>query len=319
MSRLPITNSKKAFEARLPSGITVELLGVSENPSKDKPWWRPDGSPLEERPYDWGGVSVVSGKDEIAREFAVRLHNLPSEPVGTAWGSDPSCDSSSSSGNSNNLGKNLVDIRSIAMRMPATRQTLTIRFGVADGPWQTLAEASGNTTMGLPEGKSALFSIIDDKSGDVVVSVAHNFTDSALRVIVIGKDNREYYAHSEHAGKTSNVSQITATFSNISLKDIKVFRLQNRDYKWVEFRNVSLQPGQKTDVQIVWPDADKGPDDREKIIGIGALLDFVSGHELLKRLGVSEREDGRSYKYTFQKNGFLVSITGLILIRNPKR
>ena len=56
------SGSKPLFEARLPSGVTVELLGVSENPSKDKPWWRPDGSPLLERPrVDWLGASVGAG------------------------------------------------------------------------------------------------------------------------------------------------------------------------------------------------------------------------------------------------------------------
>ena len=28
-------------------GVTVELYGVSENPSKERPWWRPDGSLLK--------------------------------------------------------------------------------------------------------------------------------------------------------------------------------------------------------------------------------------------------------------------------------
>jgi len=36
--------------ARLTNGVTVELLGVSENPSQDRPWWRPDGSPLPSDP-----------------------------------------------------------------------------------------------------------------------------------------------------------------------------------------------------------------------------------------------------------------------------
>lgn len=40
-------------------------------------------------------------------------------------------------------------------------------------------------------------------------------------------------------------------FSKVSLKDIQVFRLQTRPYQWVEFRNVSLQPGHKTHVTAV--------------------------------------------------------------------
>ena len=40
------------FTAKFPGNITVELLGVSEHPSRVKSWWRPDGSPLAEPPCD---------------------------------------------------------------------------------------------------------------------------------------------------------------------------------------------------------------------------------------------------------------------------
>lgn len=39
------------------------------------------------------------------------------------------------------------------------------------------------------------------------------------------------------------------------LSSIKEFRLQVRPYDWVEFKNVSLQSGQKTDVKVVSPKA----------------------------------------------------------------
>ena len=45
-----------ALKATLPSGVEVELVGISYHPSKGRPWWRPDGSPLSEAPYDSLGV-----------------------------------------------------------------------------------------------------------------------------------------------------------------------------------------------------------------------------------------------------------------------
>jgi serine/threonine protein kinase/Flp pilus assembly protein TadD len=72
------------------SDIQVELLGGSEHPSKDKPWWKPDGSALGKRPYDDTGHQYHDEKgpealNGVLREFAVRLHNLPAEPIGTRW------------------------------------------------------------------------------------------------------------------------------------------------------------------------------------------------------------------------------------------
>jgi hypothetical protein len=40
------------FTATLPNGVTVELLGVCDHPSAGKQWWQPDGSILNNRPYE---------------------------------------------------------------------------------------------------------------------------------------------------------------------------------------------------------------------------------------------------------------------------
>jgi len=45
-----------------------------------------------------------------------------------------------------------------------------------------------------------------------------------------------------------------AVFHDLPLSSIKEFRLQVRPYYWVEFKNVSLKSGQKTDVTIVSSD-----------------------------------------------------------------
>jgi beta-lactamase regulating signal transducer with metallopeptidase domain len=44
--------SESGFAARLPNGVTVELVGVCEHPSAGKKWWRPDGTALGEAPYE---------------------------------------------------------------------------------------------------------------------------------------------------------------------------------------------------------------------------------------------------------------------------
>ena len=36
--------------ATLPNGVEVELVGVGFHPSVDRPWWKPDGSPLDKQP-----------------------------------------------------------------------------------------------------------------------------------------------------------------------------------------------------------------------------------------------------------------------------
>ena len=40
------------FETTLPNGVTVELIGICKHPSEGKQWWRPDGSKLDQRPFE---------------------------------------------------------------------------------------------------------------------------------------------------------------------------------------------------------------------------------------------------------------------------
>jgi len=50
--------------------------------------------------------------------------------------------------------------------------------------------------------------------------------------------------------KISDVRITTVEFNGLSLESIKEFQFQTRPYEWVTFKNVSLKPGFKTDVQV---------------------------------------------------------------------
>jgi len=47
------------------------------------------------------------------------------------------------------------------------------------------------------------------------------------------------------------VASAEGRFSGLPLSDVKEFRFEARPYAWVEFRNVSLQPGQRTQVEVI--------------------------------------------------------------------
>ena len=135
------TASFAPYKARLPNGTTVELLGVSDNPSQGRPWWRPDGSPLPERPYDWLGASVVAGKESVAREFAVRLENVAQNQANIQFDIKPSLKSSTRDWPG--LAGPAPNVHGVAVEIPASVETATVRVGVADGIWQTVAESQG--------------------------------------------------------------------------------------------------------------------------------------------------------------------------------
>ncbi len=240
--------AKPPFEAHLPSGVTVELLGISENPSRDRPWWRPDGSPLPERPYDWLGASIADEKGKIPREIAVRLRNLPAGTVGEKWQFDPPCDTSSAS--PPGLDRSPKGIGGVALLAPVASRTITVRFGLAAGPWQTITDCKA--ALASPD---AVFAPPVEKDGSAMLSVAHRFADRDARIVAVDFDGQAHVAAQTQSGGGGKLYQITSTFLKMPLNNVKTFRFQTRQYQWVEFRNVSLYPGEKTDVQAVVPAA----------------------------------------------------------------
>ncbi|MFH1616211.1 MAG: Clp protease N-terminal domain-containing protein [Planctomycetota bacterium] len=69
------------FKATLPNGITVELVGVCEHPSQGKQWWRPDGSLLEEAPYDDDFGRAFPRDGDKGYKFAVKYSGMAGKEV----------------------------------------------------------------------------------------------------------------------------------------------------------------------------------------------------------------------------------------------
>jgi serine/threonine-protein kinase len=248
----------RPFDARLSNGVTVELIGVRENPSKDNVWWRPDGSRLAMHAFDSRSDSAKQNKGRIQRELAVWLGDLPSEPLDTRWQIDsPSSSSRWQIEAPRRGGITLKDIQSLGVEVPEAAKTMSLRFGVATGPWRTVIEFGPSAHFALPPIllPYVISDPIEKANGSVVVNVASNLKDDGveLRIIAEDKEGREHVATDTLLPAVADLAQLTATFHNLPLKQIKQFRLQARKWQWVEFRNVSLHAGLRTDVQVVAP------------------------------------------------------------------
>ncbi len=237
----------------LPSGVTVELIGVSENPSGGKAWWRPNGSPLAKRPYYRTGARVSSPlEDRVSREVAVRLGNIPAQKFTIRWVFEPP--GSYVGGRALDAdGKAISSMRVVAVAtdIQAGQDRTTVKFGVAIGPWRTTvtsgARGGGSVSS---ENVKALFSIAIENKGDVIVVVAHNVADRDYRVVAVNTAGKVIPGSIFSAGVDGDVRQTTARFIDTRLDQIKEFSLQVRPFEWAEFKNVSLQPGHKTKVEL---------------------------------------------------------------------
>jgi len=250
---LAISDAATNFIASLPNGIRVELVGISDNPSIDRPWWRPDGSPLPERPYP--GINAFSTEEgKLAREFAVWLHGAPSGQVGVVWRVIPASSTASCTlPETNTIPPDLYIAH--AMIAPTTT-TVTVRVGIAAGPWETVGRGNalggGGSTVGpgnaLGGGGSAdpvqwVFSPATEQDGQVSLAVSHTIEDQNMQVVAIGTDGREHVMRVHSGSGSKGLHQLTVTLAGTKLADIQAIHLRRRPYQWAEFRDVAMQPG----------------------------------------------------------------------------
>ncbi|MHC4345541.1 MAG: M56 family metallopeptidase, partial [Planctomycetota bacterium] len=243
---LPV-NARPEFAAGLPNGVTVELLGVCEHPSEGKQWWRPDGVFLDEarRPYEnFGGKSSSAGHKVY--EVAFQLSGEGSEDAfivvpGLGMGH----------------GKYEGGITGMEITADPKKKELDFKVGVSSGLWRTDFEAIkpktsktwGVSSSGNVKGTAA-FGKPFEKDGKTWMTVSHSVDTKAYNVgfVAVGKDGNEIKSYRRESGGGGGFVQITAGF-DVALENVKKFRLQTRPYEWAEFKNVSLEPNFRTDVQ----------------------------------------------------------------------
>jgi prepilin-type processing-associated H-X9-DG protein len=250
--------SNQSFRVALLGGGTIELIGVRKTGTDE--WWRPDGTPLAEAPYDSSAQTNLSD----AWEFALRYENLPKDSAGgmnvepggagghgtiPMWYASPQ-----------KAGRP-VEGTTYVIASPAQKtDTVTVQVRLATGAWKTdamnprsshgwNARTGGGATIG-----GVVFSAPYERDGKTYATVtyaAKKPNEYDVRLTALDVNNVEHLSDYKGGLWTgAGFKQITPHF-DLPLDDIAAFNLQIRVYTWVEFKNVSLHPGEQQKVEIV--------------------------------------------------------------------
>jgi RNA polymerase sigma factor (sigma-70 family) len=248
-----------SFAGSLDNGVSIEVIGVSENPSRGKSWWKADGSPLAQRPYD-RMFGSAGGDGLVARELAVVINRgiaNKSEPADVRWGVVNAHGSSSGSVS----GAAVPGTEAEAVSVDDNPDGMTIRADIAAGGWTTQFTASGyggsSESSSGPLGKrSVLFGSPVDNHGKTQIPVTCTGipSNTSVRLVAVDSANREIPATTMSLMSDGNA--VMGEFrSDLPLAVIKQWKLQTRPFdQWIEIRHISLHPGRQTNVQIVTSD-----------------------------------------------------------------
>lgn len=227
------------FTATLDNGVTVELVGVCENPSEGKQWWRPNGNLLKERPYK-KHAGKARTKNKKTYESAFKLVGAGSD--------DASIAIAGHGGLFYGFGKGIY-CKTLAA--DPEDKAIDLEVGIACQPWTTRHEQGVAEGVGVSSMGKVTFGRPIEKKEKTVMTVSHSIDTDVYQVRLIAVDNagKEIMTSGSEGAGSDVYRQITMTF-NLPIADIKMFRLQTRKYEWITFKNISLRPGVKTDLQI---------------------------------------------------------------------
>ncbi len=126
-----------------------------------------------------------------------------------------------------------------------------MRLKYAAGKWTTVATCppTQGTAVALPRG-GVLFGDPVEKGGEAQLPVAIKADPDDFRVVAIDLSSREHQSTLAVSTWAEGMQLISRRFPNLRLARVREFRLQMRKWTQIEFRNISLHPGQKTNFAI---------------------------------------------------------------------
>ncbi len=252
------------FKTKLPNGVTVELVGVCEHPSESKQWWRPDGTMLPEAPYEKTN-SYADPENDDDYEIAVRFHGYPFDSINYSSKRIPEAiNGSMATGSALINGKRVPGLTTITASLPKNQSTVTIPLGVAAGPWKSFAVTDGRGERSTSaDDKVVRFEEAYQKEDKTYLMVWHNFYNAAFRLVAKDVHDNLHIGNLVQGGIGKGVEGWEYAFSP-QLSEISLFRFETRSYEWVDFKNVSLRPGMKTEVQVDVGDSESNTDIRKE-------------------------------------------------------
>ncbi len=240
---------KDTFTATLSDGLQIQVVGLNEHPLEGL-WWKPDGSPLNEAPYDKidGGVD---GSNLKVRHIAIRIDHQPEASDAISVNMTPS-PSSTSSSTPMASGKPANGIKARVCGFANDPKTVDIKFTIASGPWETkhASEHGGSSSSGSDEGFIFSTPHANGKRTSMVVVFYLKETTGDKRLVAVDQDGKEHTSGSSFGTSIKDIYFLDSTF-DLKPNQIKEYRLQTRPYDTeVQFKNISIDRGIPAEVTI---------------------------------------------------------------------
>lgn len=242
-------------QATLPSGVQVEMLGVS---GQAGPWWKPDGTPLSKAPWEAAEFTLVSafrGSPGLPRQFALRLTHTAGQALkeSTVVFDGPPKTGGESTLHPKEAGTALQAVVGV---FPTTQAVCDLRYGLAAGPWRTAAsvgprlgaarDGAGGSVQFAWDTPRPIYRDFKTGKQTPALTVTDALGPCARRVVAVLRDGStvgldDMYSDFPTPKTTRLHAPLRLQWAEVGTR-VKEIRLETRAYEWAEFKGVHLQP-----------------------------------------------------------------------------
>lgn len=302
------TATEPQINVRLPSGERFTLLRAGRFPRQSRPWWSGSGEVLtDETESMW-----MPGTHWEKRRTRIPIPNLDHEfqlevecPAEASLAPRQCHSERAIVGNAHMDGQpaqpspyKMVRYRvGMFQTLSPEEKTTTLQIDYSNDPWEHLLTvtpediAAGKNTE-TSSGNVSVESIKVEK-GRASVVYSHPLSDNEIyQGFLIDETGTGYVATGDTGKADGKRRSVSAEFSFQAGTRIKEIRVQRRQMQHIEFRNVSLLPNEKTEVEI-YLDGKKYPHEKDtessgSAPDTGSEQQELQGQTVVARVGNAE-------------------------------
>jgi len=241
--RTPI-EAQGQYQRVLPSGVSVELMGICDYPMGNAKWWKPNGHPWVD-------------KHLTAKEFKYRVEIPPLHKAKVCAfkikGGDLD-DIRFSAVHHNHSSRSFFpmltrqverdrDIHYFTGIYPQDLELATIKLVLATGPWKEVASTGGRTVTQTTDrltGQSVVFQqalVLQNKTQiSASQSLGWNY-----QCRLVARDHNGMIHESTRSSADGGPKQRHVAAFDVGVEEVLSFELQARPYEWIEFADVALR------------------------------------------------------------------------------
>ena len=254
-----ITNS--LFTAHFPQG-KLRFVALSSGSKTNHTCWLPDGS-ISAQNYKIDESSGLVTDDSTVQLFYEESGFPNHSAVSYQWSSNSIVNAGWStevdSGGKRVRGLNAFIARVTGPKSVRRFPQANLRVGLAIGQGKLISvsgvEGQNAYETVLPDGERYQVMSTSPVEGAAFISLTYTYRELPnWDAYVTAMDNEGNLHEATSTGSSSiddaNLSQMEVRFDGLRLAEVKEFRFALRPYHWIEFCNISLQPGCRTQFEI---------------------------------------------------------------------